>query len=126
MSREVGKLTAVAVRNATRRGLYGDGGGLYLQVSPSGAKSWVFCFKVGKKRRDMGLGPIHTISLAEARTKARECRQQRLAGRDPLDARKAERTQAQLDAARSMTFRACAEAYVASHRAGWRNAKHAA
>src|ERR1700730_15003046 len=108
MAREIGKLTAIAVKNATRRGLYGDGGGLYLQVSPTGSQSWLFIYKIGNKRRDMGLGPEHTIGLAAARTKARECRQQRLAGLDPLDARKAERAQAQaqaiLDAARLITF----------------------
>ena len=55
MARDIGKLTAVTVKNATRRGLYGDGGGLYLQVSPAGTKSWLFIYKIGNKRRDMGL-----------------------------------------------------------------------
>jgi integrase len=130
MARDIGKLTAVAVKNATRRGLYGDGGGLYLQVSPAGTKSWLFIYKIGNKRRDMGLGPIYTVTLAEARQKALECRKLRLDGLDPLDARNAARqagqTQARLDTARSMTFQACAEAYIAANKATWRNPKHAA
>jgi integrase len=74
----------------------------------------------------MGLGPLHTVSLSEARTKAREARQLRLEGVDPIDARQAKRSQAKLDAAKSMTFRQCAEAYIAAHAPGWKNAKHAA
>jgi integrase len=125
----------MAVKNATRRGYYSDGGGLYLQVgAPSkaalerdpeavGAKSWVFRYKAGSKLYEMGLGPLHTVGLAEARTKARRCREQRLDGLDPLAARQATRTQAKLDAARAMTFQACADAYIAAHKAGWRSAK---
>jgi integrase len=126
MARTIGKLTALAVNQAKRRGYYGDGGGLFLQVSPSGAKSWVFRFKEAGKLREMGLGPTHTVSLAEARQKALECRKARLDGRDPIEARRAERMQVKLDAARAMTFAACAERYIASHKAGWRNPKHAA
>src|SRR5262249_19508293 len=61
-ARVIGKLTTVLVRQARHRGLYGDGGGLFLQVSRSGAKSWVFRFKEGHRLRVMGLGPVHTIS----------------------------------------------------------------
>jgi integrase len=126
MARTIGKLTALAITQAKRRGYYGDGGGLFLQVSASGAKSWVFRFKESGKLREMGLGPTHTVSLAEARQKALECRKVRLDGRDPIEARKAMRTQVRLDAAKAMTFAACAERYIASHKAGWRNPKHAA
>ena len=126
MARTVGKLNAMAVARAKRRGYYGDGGGLYLQVSDSGAKSWVFRFKDSGKLREMGLGPLHTIGLAEARERAQDCRRKRLDGLDPIEARKAQRMAAKLDAAKAMTFKACAERYIASHKAGWRNAKHAA
>ena len=126
MSRVIGKLTAIAVSKAKRRGYYGDGGGLYLQVSPTGAKSWVFRYDADGRRHEVGLGPLHTITLAEAREKARACRQQRLEGVDLVASRKAERIQAKLLAAKTMTFRECAEAYIESHRAGWRNEKHAA
>src|ERR1051326_8018494 len=126
MARTIGKLTALAVAQATRRGYYGDGGGLFLQVSATGAKSWVFRFKEAGRLREMGLGPTHTIGLADARQRAQDCRKARLDGRDPIAERKALRLAAKLDAATAMTFKACAERYIASHRAGWRNAKHAA
>jgi len=114
------------VTQAKRRGYYGDGGGLFLQVSASEAKSWVFRFKEAGKLREMGLGATHTVSLAEARQKALECRKARLDGLDPIEARRGKRIQAKLDAAQAMTFAACAERYIASHKAGWRNPKHAA
>jgi integrase len=126
MARTIGKLTALAITQAKRRGYYGDGGGLFLQVSAGGAKSWVFRFKESGRLREMGLGPTHTVSLAEARQKALECRKARLDGLDPIEARRGKRIQAKLDAAKAMTFAACAERYIASHRAGWRNPKHAA
>jgi integrase len=126
MARTIGKLTALAITQAKRRGYYGDGGGLFLQVSASAAKSWVFRFKEDRRLREMGLGPTHTVSLAEARQKALDCRKARLDGRDPIEARRAERMHAKLDAAKAMTFVACAERYIASHKAGWRNPKHAA
>jgi Arm DNA-binding domain len=122
----VGKLTALAVEKAKRRGYYGDGGGLFLQVSATGAKSWVFRFKEAGRLREMGLGATHTIGLAEVRERARECRRLRLDGLDPIEVRKATRTQAKLDVATAMTFKACAERYIATHKAGWRNPKHAA
>jgi integrase len=126
MARAIGKLTALGVDRAKRRGYYGDGGGLFLQVSNSGAKSWVFRFKEGGRLREMGLGATHTVSLAEAREKARECRRLRLGGIDPIEARKGARAQARFEAQNAMTFKACAERYIAAHKAGWRNPKHAA
>jgi integrase len=124
MARTIGKLTALAVQRAKPRGYYGDGGGLFLQVSATGAKSWVFRFKEAGRLHEMGLGPVHTVGLAEARERARECRRMRLDGLDPIASRKAARTQAKLDAAKAMTFQQCAERYIAAHRAGWRNGKH--
>jgi integrase-like protein/Arm domain-containing DNA-binding protein len=126
MARAIGKLTALAVDKAKRRGYYGDGGGLFLQVSASGSKSWVFRFKESGRLREMGLGASHTIGLAEAREKARECRRLRLDGIDPIEARKVARDQARLAAATATTFKDCAERYIASHRAGWRSQAHAA
>ena len=88
MARPIGKLTALGITQARRRGYYSDGGGLYLQVSASGAKSWVFRFKEAGRLREMGLGPLHTIGLAEARRRAQEHRVARLDGRDPIEARR--------------------------------------
>ena len=77
MAREIGKLSAVAVRNQSKPGLHGDGGGLYLQVTKAGVKTWIYRFMLSGRRRDMGLGPLHTVGLAEAREEARRCRQRR-------------------------------------------------
>src|SRR5262249_9254527 len=127
MAQTVGKLSPLGVRNTAKPGYYGDGGGLYLQVSKAGTKTLSFRFSSpGGRRREMGLGPLHTIGLAEARERARLCRQQRLDDIDPLEVRKAAKERAKLDAAKAMTFRACAERYIAAHRARWRNEKQAA
>ena len=124
MARNEKRLSALAVTRATKPGMYPDGLGLYLRVGPSGAKSWVFRFRVDGQRRDMGLGPLHTVTLADARVKATECRKLRLDGSDPLHARQTARLTAKLEEAKAMSFQDCADAYIAAHAPGWRNAKH--
>jgi integrase len=126
MARTIGKLTALKVDKAKRPGMYGDGGGLYLRVTHDGAKNWVFRFMLNGRPRWMGMGPLHTVHLAEARKRAGEHRLRRHDGIDPIEARRAERQQARLDAAKAVTFKECAESYIKAHRAGWRNGKHAA
>ncbi len=126
MAREYKKLNSLSVSRAMKRGYYADGGGLYLQVTASGAKSWVFRFKKYGRLREMGLGPAHTITLAEAREHATDCRKLRLRDIDPIEAREKERVAAKLAEAKTMTFRQCAEAFIDAHKAGWANAKHAA
>ena len=74
----------------------------------------------------MGLGPLHTIDLQEARERARKARQLLLDGTDPLDARKAQRVAQALEAARTITFEKAAQAYFDTHERGWKNAKHRA
>ncbi len=106
--------------------MYPDGGGLYLQVTGAGAKSWIYRFMLRGKAREMGLGPLSVVSLLEARARAGECRRLRHEGIDPIEAKRAARAEAALDAARALTFKDAAKACVAAHRAGWRNAKHAA
>src|SRR5262249_7914250 len=125
MARTIGKLTALKVDKAKRPGMYGDGGGLYLRVTDDGAKNWVFRFMLNGRSRWMGMGPLHTVNLAEARKRAGEHRLRRHDGIDPIEARRVERLQARLDAAKAITFKQCADAYIKSHRAGWRNGKHA-
>jgi integrase len=124
MARRLNRLTAVEVRAIDEKGMYHDGGGLYLQVSAAGARSWIFRFTLDGRAREMGLGPVHAIPLAEARKRAAECRRMRVDGVDPIEARSAHRGWKKLEAARAMTFDACAAAYIAAHNAGWRNAKH--
>ena len=65
--------------------MYADGLGLYLKVRPGNSKSWIFRYRAGGKLRDMGLGPSHTASLAEAREKAEVCWAMRFKGLDPLE-----------------------------------------
>jgi integrase len=126
MKRQIGRLNNLAINRASKRGYLADGGGLYLQVSDSGSKSWVFRYRDAGRLREMGLGPTHTVTLAEAREAALLCRKQRLGGLDPIEARRSSRAAARLDAAKAMTFRQCGEAYIEAHKPGWRNAKHAA
>jgi integrase len=126
MARTVGKLTALKVSRRLRPGMYADGAGLYLQVSGgAGAKSWIYRFSLHGRAREMGLGSLSALSLSDARTKAGECRRLRQEGIDPIEARKAIREQVALDAAKKATFRDAAASYIATHRAGWKNAKHA-
>lgn len=79
----LGKLTALSVKGA-KAGRHGDGAGLYLLAKPSGAKSWLLRIQQDGRRRDIGLGSIAALSLAEARERAAELRKHVLNGRDPI------------------------------------------
>jgi integrase len=106
--------------------MYPDGACLYLLVGRTGSKSWVFRYRCDGRVHDMGLGPLHTVSLDEAREDALAWRKLRRKGVDPIAARRAEKQQAALDRAKTKTFQQCAEEYIADHRIGWKNDKHAA
>jgi integrase len=124
MARAFNRLKDLTVKRATKPGLYPDGAGLYLRVGPTGAKAWVFRYRRDGRLHDLGLGPLHTISLAAARQRAQKCREQRLDGIDPLEAKRAGRDAARVTAAKAMTFEDCAAAYIAAHQAAWSNTKH--
>ena len=114
--RAFGKLTARGVASAGERGMTNDGGGLYLRVGPTGAKSWVLRYKIDGASHDHGLGSVNDVSLSAAREKAAECRRLlRGDGIDPIMARKTARVAARL----VKTFRHCATEYIKAHRAGW-------
>jgi integrase len=124
-------LTAKRIATLKEAGRYFDGHGLYLQVTPAGVKSWLLRYERnwvrnenGKNQRWMGLGPVHTVSLKEARERARKARQQLLDGIDPLDAREAERAARALEAARMLTFEEATKQYFDQHERKWRNPKH--
>ena len=87
MARITHRLTAIKVANLKAKGLYADGDGLYLRITSTGTKSWMFRFAQGGATRDMGLGPLATVSLARARELAAEARRQRLEGVDPIETR---------------------------------------
>jgi integrase len=124
MARAIGRLTALKVEKAKQPGMYCDGGGLYLRVTPEGAKNWVLRYMLDRRPHWMGLGPLALYGLQDARAKALDARRKRHEGIDPIAARRAERARQRLDAAKAVTFKQCAETYIASHGAGWRNAKH--
>jgi integrase len=121
-------LSALAIAKITRPGRYAVGSGVYLQITGEQGRSWVFRYEreyEGKRRgRHVGLGPCALVSLAEARAKGLEFKRLLVEGIDPLDHKRALRQQALAAAARKVTFRECAERYIAAHEAGWRNAVH--
>jgi hypothetical protein len=49
------RLSAVEVKGISRKGMYHDGGGLYLLVGAGGAKSWIYRFMLDGRPREMGL-----------------------------------------------------------------------
>jgi len=114
---KLNRLSARTVAALTAPGRHADGGGLYLLVKPSGAKSWVFMWSRQGRQREMGLGSILGVALAVAREKAAEARADLAAGRDPLGTR---------DRLKGKTFGDLADAHVRSMSPQWRNPKHIA
>ncbi|WP_321856564.1 tyrosine-type recombinase/integrase [Paraburkholderia tropica] len=125
-SRSIHRLSALSVARLTGPGYYCDGGGLYLQVSPAGARSWVYRFRHAGRLREMGLGGLRRVSLADARERAQGCRRQLGNGLDPIEERRRERSQRAVQLARTKTFDECTTAYIKANRAGWKNEKHVA
>lgn len=125
MASTIKKLSALGIRSLCKPGYYGDGGGLWLQVSRTGSKSWIFRYDLAGTRREMGLGSINFVDLPSARAKAQSCRQMLHDGIDPLENRRVEKALLLAEKAKLVTFDQCAKAYIAAHRTGWRNPKHA-
>lgn len=126
MARAVGLLNARKVETLTETGRHADGGNLYLAISDNGGKRWVFLYTREGKRKEMGLGSASKgqVSLATARLKAAEARQQLDAGLDPLDEKR--RNERPEDEREIPTFGKFADQYLASHRSRFRNPKHVA
>lgn len=123
------RLTDKSIRAATGKkpkpGMHADGLGLHLAVASSGSASWVYRYKIAKRSHEMGLGSLDCVTLAEARDLADAARRKARAGINPLEERRAAEIAAGVDRAKTMTFRQCAESYIAAHRAAWRSPKHA-
>jgi integrase len=119
----MGSLTDKKVKSLAA-GTYGDGAGLYIQVTPGGARSWLYRFKKGTKTTWAGLGGYPTVSLSEARIAAADAKRQVRAGLDPIEAKK--EAKAAREEAAGRTFKVAAELYIAGQQPGWRNAKHGA
>lgn len=121
MARLLNRLSARSVDTLKKPGLHADGGGLYLRIDEAGAKRWTFVYRWRGKRKEMGLGPVRTIRLADARVSAEAARKQVQDGIDPVEARKATRA-----ISAGLTFGALADEVVESLKPGWKNPKHAA
>ncbi|WP_312841046.1 tyrosine-type recombinase/integrase [Delftia tsuruhatensis] len=128
MSRKATELGALAVSRLREPGLHAVGGvsGLYLQVTSSGARSWILRATVGGKRRDMGLGGFPDVTLAFAREKAREARSKIEQGLDPILERERALSLLRAEQAKSMTFEAACQALIDAKSDEWRNPKHRA
>lgn len=126
MPRTLDRLKPIVLSRIKTPGMYADGGGLYLHVTKTG-RSWIFRYRFGGRKtpRDMGLGPLHTVSLAEAREIARAARRQLLDGIDPIDTKRAARAAARLTSTEVVTFKQAAERHIAAHKPSWKSAVHA-
>ena len=121
MAQGIHRLNDRTVAGKSKPGMYADGGGLYLRVAPGGSKQWMFRYMADGVAHNMGLGPIHTVSLAEARELAANYRKLKHRGAaDPIAVRAAEeaaRREASLAAANvkaAPTFGAYAEEWIAN------------
>jgi integrase len=133
MARIVGRLKARQVANAKPpkgkdRIDISDGGNLLLQCSRGKEghirRSWVFKYEIAGRRHELGLGPTHTVGLAEARDEARTLRQLLLKGIDPLAERRKQQQALMAERAKAVTFRQVAEDYLTLHLDSFQNAKH--
>jgi integrase len=122
----MGNLTDTAIRGDMVPGKYGDGDGLWLFVSPTGAKRFVFRFKIDGRENSIALGPYPALALAKARLEAAKRRSELAEGKDPAKLRKERRAQGRLDAALAKTFEQTAQELITSREGRWKNEKHAA
>lgn len=118
-ARGLHRLTTLQIKAAQSAGWYGDGGGLYLEVDDNGGRRWKLRLTVNRRRRDFGLGPVHKVTLAQARTRAAEYRAQAYQGIDPSDSRKAKRK-----ALAAPSFEKAAQEVHRARIKGWSNGKH--
>lgn len=126
MPRKAKELSPVEVRRLVLPGRWSVGGvdGLALQVSGSGARSWVLRLSTGGRQREMGLGSFPTVTLAGARDEARRQRALFKAGTDPIALRRAIESAAAAKRATQKTFSEVAAQYISRHEKSWKNPKH--
>lgn len=118
-SRQLNRLTALAVDNAKTEGWYPDGGGLYLEVDANQNKRWKLRLTVAGRRRDFGLGPITKVSLRQARERANSYRSLAYEGKDPTEEKRLAKP-----SKIAPTFEVCARAVYNLRRETWSNGKH--
>ena len=120
MAKTAKALGALEVKRLTEPGLHpvGTVPGLRLNISATGAKSWILRTMVGSKRKDIGLGGYPAVTLADAWERARKSLDEIRNGVDPVAERKASKNSV------VWTFKTCALAYIETHKPSWKNAKH--
>lgn len=125
MPKIASELTPIEIRNLPP-GLHAVGGcaGLLIRVKPSGARNWVLRVTIGGKRCDRGIGGFPTVSLAKAREKAREAREQIEKGTDPAETRRKARERLRAERASLITFTAAMRRCFAAKEREFSNAKH--
>ena len=118
-AREVERLIAAGVRDK-----HGDGSGLYLAVTAPGVASWLYRYTVDKNQTWLGLGSARVVSLALARELAREQREIRARGRDPLTEKRARRERARVEREKNVPFKRECEEFIEVHDPTWENDVH--
>jgi hypothetical protein len=123
------KLSALKVKSITAIGMHSDGLGLHLKVQKSKDgnslnKSWIYRWGA-QGANTIGLGSVKTVSLSEARDKADRCRKLVASGLNPKDERSKSKAIIAKEKASSITFKEATKIYIETHKAGWRNKKHA-
>jgi integrase len=124
MVRALHRLSNLKVERAKQPGMYADGGGLYLRVAEGGSKQWIYRYTTNGHNRDMGLGPVRLLTLAEARERARAAGKLRLDGIDPIAHKHMQRGAAIVAAAGAKTFKECVEAFIRDNEKKWTHPKH--
>ncbi len=120
----INKLSILKIKNLSQRGRYSDGNGLYLQISKTKTKSWIFRYKFQGEEKQLGLGSINLVSLSDARQKVLEFRKQVLEGQDPISNKRLKERNEKIKKSKEITFSKCAEAYISSLEPEWKNKKH--
>ncbi len=131
MPRVAKELGPLDVKRATHGGGKGNtmlpvGGvaGLYMQITPKGGKTWILRAAMAGRRAEIGLGGFPTVTLAQARDKAREARDKIERGVDPMAERKAARAALAAAARKGLTFSEAANLYLDAKLDAYRNEKH--
>lgn len=125
------ELTALEVKRLQHPGkgrnvTFNVGGvaGLLLQITPNGGRTWLLRVQVGAKRREIGLGGYPDVTLAMARDRAREAKDQIRRGIDPVEERKAAKAALMAAQHRSLPFADAVKRYLAAKLEAFKNAKH--
>jgi integrase len=117
-------LTVQEVKALKAPGTWRVSRNLYLEIAAGGSRSWLLRYMFNGRSREMGLGSCGIVTLAESRRKVLEGRRLLLEGIDPIEHRRRKRRETALATASAITFRVCAERYIAAHELDWKNGKH--